>query len=471
MPASTPSLERHHWLVAAFVGLGIATSACTTFSDLAIGAGGSNVVNPNGKTTGSTCTTGNDCQSGSCTGGTCTALSSAQTTDGKKDGSETDVDCGGGTAPQCADGKTCAVSTDCTNGVCTSGRCASPSPTDGIKNADETDVDCGGAVAPKCAADKACGADTDCTSTVCSYAKKCLAGNAKSCAQQHGGDTCGAGETGDAAAKHESCCTTVDNGNGLLVGKYQITAGRMRAFATKVGGDIRSWATTTSPKNFDTDYLGQLPSSMNELNGSLGPNTKRGCSVGTSKLGGRTWFQQLDGDMSDFPQDVLDEKSLNCLPWYLAMALCSYDGGRLPTHAENQSFVTNNGSTQWPWGGSFSNATKQDSHVAHYYSYATPNAANIRTGSDGTPLDRAFYMAPPGRFPSGANQIGVQDVIGDMLIWTSDGYNDFTWTSSWEEHPWQQAMGNWTQVVQSQEGVAAAGDGYYAIGGRCVFDK
>ena len=58
-----------------------------------------------------------------------------------------------------------------------------------------------------------------------------------------------------------------------------------------------------------------------------------------------------------------------------------------------------------------------------------------------------------------------------MLIWTSDGYNDFTWTSSWEEHPWQQAMGNWTQVVQSQEGVAAAGDGYYAIGGRCVFDK
>jgi hypothetical protein len=43
--------------------------------------------------------------------------------DGIKNGSETDVDCGGGTCPRCAVGKTCASRNDCASGRCAAGTC------------------------------------------------------------------------------------------------------------------------------------------------------------------------------------------------------------------------------------------------------------------------------------------------------------------------------------------------------------
>ena len=49
--------------------------------------------------------------------------------DGKLNGHETDVDCGGGTCPRCADGKTCQVANDCVSGTCASGQCAACTPT------------------------------------------------------------------------------------------------------------------------------------------------------------------------------------------------------------------------------------------------------------------------------------------------------------------------------------------------------
>ena len=452
-------------LAASFLGLGIAISACTTFSDLTLGSS-ANVVNPNGKTVGAACTTGDDCQSGSCTRGTCGALTSAQTTDGKKDGSETDVDCGGGNAPQCADGKTCAASTDCTSATCNASHvCAQPAPDDGVKNADETDIDCGGATAPKCAVDKTCATDTDCGTGACSYAMKCLAETARSCTQHFGGDTCGAGETGDANAKHESCCTTIkDPQAGITIGKYQVTAGRMRGFATKFGGNLRAWA--KSNPNWDSSYTDLLPTSMAEVNGSFGPLNKRGCQVTPSAKGARTWWQpDISADeKNDFPKDVLDEKTLNCFPWYIALAICTYDGGRLPTNAEHMAITTNNGADTWPWGGSYPNQNAQDPHLTHRYSYATPNAGGIRT-SGGEPVDRSFYIAPPGRTPTGANKIGVQDAIGNMLLWNSSAYS-FSWTVSWEEHNRSTTPTNWHTTAQSDEE-----DGYYGIGARCVFDK
>src|SRR5690348_5063006 len=74
----------------------------------------------------------------------------ASCNDGKKDGDETDVDCGGSCAP-CATGKTCAKSSDCASAACLNNMCIDlPSMcTDGMKNGTETDVDCGGPKCPK----------------------------------------------------------------------------------------------------------------------------------------------------------------------------------------------------------------------------------------------------------------------------------------------------------------------------------
>ena len=68
-------------------------------------------------------------------------------TNGVKDGSETDVDCGG-PCPACADGKACGKAGDCKSAVCQS-TCQGASCSDGVKNGDETGVDCGGSCPAK----------------------------------------------------------------------------------------------------------------------------------------------------------------------------------------------------------------------------------------------------------------------------------------------------------------------------------
>jgi hypothetical protein len=62
---------------------------------------------------------GTVCPSGVCMGGVCTF----SCFDGLRNGTETDVDCGGATCPKCAFGKRCAAGVDCVTGVCVMGIC------------------------------------------------------------------------------------------------------------------------------------------------------------------------------------------------------------------------------------------------------------------------------------------------------------------------------------------------------------
>ncbi|MFM2152435.1 MAG: hypothetical protein RL199_870 [Pseudomonadota bacterium] len=84
--------------------------------------------------------------------------------DGRKNGTETDVDCGGGYCAACADTRGCAAASDCANGVCPIAlkKCAAPSNADRVRNGDETDVDCGGSSGKACALRKACRVKVDC---------------------------------------------------------------------------------------------------------------------------------------------------------------------------------------------------------------------------------------------------------------------------------------------------------------------
>jgi len=113
---------------------------------------------------GKNCNIGSDCQSGVCVGGVCHVPSC---TDGIKDGSETDVDCGGASCPGCAVGKNCNIGSDCQSGFCAYGVCQATSCTDGVKDGTETDVDCGGSCTTKCAVGKYCNIGGDCQSGFC----------------------------------------------------------------------------------------------------------------------------------------------------------------------------------------------------------------------------------------------------------------------------------------------------------------
>ncbi|KYF79384.1 hypothetical protein BE20_01985 [Sorangium cellulosum] len=88
-----------------------------------------------------------DCSSGACESERCAAPTAS---DGRANGGETDVDCGGGDAPACSDGERCAYHRDCTSGVCIGNVCRAPTCTDGTQNGQETGIDCGGACPVAC---------------------------------------------------------------------------------------------------------------------------------------------------------------------------------------------------------------------------------------------------------------------------------------------------------------------------------
>jgi hypothetical protein len=114
---------------------------------------------------GKMCAMGSNCQSGVCSAEVCQPT---VCNDGIKNGNETDVDCGG-SCPGCANGQMCGGGSDCLSGVCAGGTCQAPSCSDLVKNGSETDVDCGGGTCPTCQLGKMCAVNSDCASNVCMF--------------------------------------------------------------------------------------------------------------------------------------------------------------------------------------------------------------------------------------------------------------------------------------------------------------
>jgi hypothetical protein len=156
---------------------------------------------PAGCAPGKACATGADCVDAVCAGGTCQPPSCS---DGVRNGSETDVDCGG-SCPGCADTRHCVTGTDCTSGHCFGyepGTCVSCA--DGVKDGNETDVDCGGIdcdlMGKTCAVGQACAQDPDCTTRYC---------EGSVCAKKPDGAGCGGNaECANGHCAFDVCCHT-----------------------------------------------------------------------------------------------------------------------------------------------------------------------------------------------------------------------------------------------------------------------
>ncbi len=98
---------------------------------------------------------------------------------GRKDYNETDIDCGGACAAKCALGKRCTANDDCASALCGKDVDASNkeimaciSCNDGRTNGTETGIDCGGDTCGPCSKGSACKLDRDCKSFSCE-ANKC----------------------------------------------------------------------------------------------------------------------------------------------------------------------------------------------------------------------------------------------------------------------------------------------------------
>jgi alpha-tubulin suppressor-like RCC1 family protein len=201
---------------------------------------------------GSVCTAGSDCLSGVCTRGMCMA---ASCTDRLKNGTETDTDCGGASCSPCADGDACTARGDCLSGVCTDGICMAPSCTDRAKNGTETAIDCGGASCPPCADGRGCAVAADCQSGVCT------------------GGVCAVSSCGDGVVQAPEAC---DDGNSSNDDSCRNDCTRPAVAALAVGayhtctlldnGSIKCWGDNyTGPLGLgDTEWHGNQPGEMGD---------------------------------------------------------------------------------------------------------------------------------------------------------------------------------------------------------------
>jgi len=261
----------------------------------------------------------------------------------------------------------------------------------------ETDSGCGGPTAPKCVEGKKCLIDRDCE-IACNYALRCV--GSLSCKPHFGGDTCGAGESD---LGHESCCRSLpvpgfvdDNhpGKTVYLDKYEITAGRMRAFIVSVTQqmgkpNVKGWIAANKPIVWDDAWSKFLPTNVSgdmvtinrlllgdprhdgEVNPGPGvivpPTTDQSVDLGANSQFGAQVYADVHGNNCGlfpgaygFPtfyypadilthnneiprdpslKDVLDSKSINCVTNVMLAAFCVWDGGQLAT-AEVLDYVT-----------------------------------------------------------------------------------------------------------------------------------
>jgi len=315
-----------------------------------------------------------------------------------------------------------------------------PSPKDGIKNGSETDVDCGGPDASirRCAAYQSCLAAGDCESALCgatgAATGKCL--TAPSCTGGEGTFACG-------LAGNEDCCTSLPVPGGsylrqqdplypatispFTLDKYEINVGRIRAYFEAVKGNPKAHApspgASAHPRipasGWRSSFDVRLPSSWQEINERLGA---AGCTEGgdNSDGGAASWTPAAG------PYEALP---ITCLDWYTLFGFCAWDGGRLPTDAE-WGFAAEGGSEKrfYAWGGPTDFLKWPETHAVLLlpdpaagdtpkYTYGSPfRAIDPVTGHAN---DGPAHMSPPGRM-IGYGRWGHADLTGNVLEFLLD---------------------------------------------------
>lgn len=232
---------------------------------------------------GTKCTDDAICGEGSrCVEGGCIAISA---TDGIKNGSETDVDCGGAESnPRCTTDQTCLVNGDCDTDVCNDGKCAAGTPTDGKKNQGETDIDCGGPSAPKCADGKRCKVQGDCESGVCGADFTCAAPT-HSDGVKNGTETgvdCGGGNGAPGCPVGEACQNMNDCAS--LVCTSNVCAARQAGVKDGDETDIDCGGTTSPKCPWDSTCLVDADCTTNACSGGrcIAPSCKGVVHGGTT---------------------------------------------------------------------------------------------------------------------------------------------------------------------------------------------
>jgi sulfatase modifying factor 1 len=314
-----------------------------------------------------------------------TATATASCQDNQKNGSETDIDCGGACA-KCASGRTCSVPDDCLGGFCNSKRC-------GVCLAD--DRGCSDNRPQTCSADGTWSPGPPCASPT----PLCRTGQCVTPSCQSGGDSpyvVGGTYARSFDGIHDTDDSKIATVSDFRMDRYEITVGRFREFLAAYPANRPAGGAGRHPRLGDTSgwrsaYDATLPS-------AVGPYTA------VLKCGEFTTWTDSPGPN--------ENKPINCITWYDAFAFCAWDGGRLPTEAEwNYVAAFGNGACPYPWR----DCVPIEPQHAVFGCVADGSAAGDCSAND--------ILAVGSRSPKGDARWNQADVSGNVAEWVLDAYS------------------------------------------------
>jgi formylglycine-generating enzyme required for sulfatase activity len=208
---------------------------------------------------------------------------------------------------------------------------------------------------------------------------------------------------GDANSGNTSFPAAVSN---FRLDKYKVTVGRFRAFVNSGMGTQSSSplpGAGAHPKisgsGWDTSW-----------NASLAVDKVALVAVVKCNLTFQTW--------TDAP-GTNENRPMNCITWYEAMAFCAWDGGYLATEAE-WNYAATGGDQQraYPWSSPAGSLTPLDGLHASY-------SDGTNCLGDGMPGCAVTDLVAVGTKPAGDARWGQSDLAGNVYDWTLDWYGNY----------------------------------------------
>jgi len=183
---------------------------------------------------------------------------------------------------------------------------------------------------------------------------------------------------------------------------YEISVGRFRQFVNA------GFGTQASPPPAGAGAHPKIP------NSGWDPSWNASLPADTASLIATVKCTAVYQTWTDTP-GANEDRPMNCISWFDAMAFCAWDGRRLPTEAEwNYAAAGGDQQRAYPWSSPASSLTIDPSYASYWL-----DGTSTCLG-DGMPGCAMTDLVVVGTKSPGNGRWGQADLAGNMLEWTLD---------------------------------------------------